>query len=99
MFAWPISPRDNPHATAAAGLVKSASSFAFNRHVKIEGGATIEPNYEHMKLARQDFINALDEVHPAFGGLPLPCPWLPLNDERMDGECAHTNSHHGGSLR
>ncbi len=53
--------------------MKSASSFAFNRHVKIEGGATIEPNYEHMKLSRQDFINALDEVHPAFGGWWSTC--------------------------
>jgi vesicle-fusing ATPase len=49
------------------GLVKSASSFAFNRHVKVGTVAGISEDIENMKVNRQDFLNALDEVRPAFG--------------------------------
>lgn len=48
------------------GLVKSATSFAFNRHIKVGTMAGIT-DIEHMKVNRQDFLNALDEITPAFG--------------------------------
>jgi vesicle-fusing ATPase len=48
------------------GLVKSATSFAFNRHAKI--GEKINPqDIKNMKVNRQDFMMALEEVRPAFG--------------------------------
>jgi vesicle-fusing ATPase len=49
------------------GLVKSASSFAFNRHVKVGTMAGISDDIANMKVNRQDFHNALEEVRPAFG--------------------------------
>ncbi|KAI9674121.1 MAG: transport between ER and Golgi ATPase protein [Caeruleum heppii] len=49
------------------GLVKSASSFAFNRHVKVGTVAGISDDIVNMKVNRQDFFNALEEVKPAFG--------------------------------
>jgi vesicle-fusing ATPase len=49
------------------GLVKSASSFAFNRHVKVGTVAGISDDINNMKVNRQDFANALEEVKPAFG--------------------------------
>ncbi|KAJ1914281.1 transport between ER and Golgi ATPase protein [Mycoemilia scoparia] len=50
-----------------AGLVKSASSFAFNRHVKVGDSANVAPDFEDMRVKRDDFMNALNEVKPAFG--------------------------------
>ncbi len=50
-----------------AGLVKSATSFAFNRHVKVGTTAGISDDVENMRVNRDDFLHALDEVHPAFG--------------------------------
>jgi vesicle-fusing ATPase len=68
------------------GLVKSATSFAFNRHVKVgeqrwnlttarvvtyvsQVGtiAGISDDVENLRINRNDFMNALDEVQPAFG--------------------------------
>ncbi|CAK5262535.1 unnamed protein product [Mycena citricolor] len=49
------------------GLVKSATSFAFNRHVKVGTMAGISDDVESMMVNRSDFMRALDEVHPAFG--------------------------------
>ena len=49
------------------GLVKSAASFAFNRHVKVGTIAGISDDIEHLRVNQGDFANALDEVHPAFG--------------------------------
>lgn len=49
------------------GLVKSASSFAFNRHVKVGTIAGVSDDIVNMKVNRADFHNALDEVKPAFG--------------------------------
>ncbi|PVH80287.1 AAA-domain-containing protein [Cadophora sp. DSE1049] len=49
------------------GLVKSASSFAFNRHVKVGTVAGVSDDIENMKVNRADFFNALDEVKAAFG--------------------------------
>ncbi|KFX96831.1 hypothetical protein V490_03114 [Pseudogymnoascus sp. VKM F-3557] len=50
-----------------SGLVKSASSFAFNRHVKVGTVAGVSDDIENMKVNRNDFMSALNEVKPAFG--------------------------------
>ncbi|KAJ6143420.1 hypothetical protein N7471_002873 [Penicillium samsonianum] len=50
-----------------AGLVKSASSFAFSRHVKVGTMASINEDVVDMKVNRADFLQSLDEVKPAFG--------------------------------
>jgi vesicle-fusing ATPase len=49
------------------GLVKAASSFAFNRHVKVGTMAGIRDDVINMKVNRDDFYHALEEVKPAFG--------------------------------
>jgi vesicle-fusing ATPase len=49
------------------GLVKSATSFAFNRHVKVGTMAGISDDIEDLRVNAGDFANALEEVHPAFG--------------------------------
>ncbi|OXG79077.1 vesicle-fusing ATPase [Cryptococcus neoformans A2-102-5] len=48
------------------GLTKSATSFAFNRHVKVGTVASFE-DVENIKIGRADFLHALEEVQPAFG--------------------------------
>lgn len=50
-----------------AGLCKSASSFSFNRHMKIGQTVKVDTNFDNMKIMRSDFIEALNEIHPAFG--------------------------------
>jgi vesicle-fusing ATPase len=50
-----------------AGLVKSATSWAFNRHIKVGSIASIDDDISDLKVTRADFLKALDEVHPAFG--------------------------------
>ncbi|KAJ1808494.1 transport between ER and Golgi ATPase protein [Coemansia sp. RSA 2523] len=50
-----------------AGVVKSASSYAFNRHIKVADTAELSQDISNMQIMRQDFLNALDEVKPAFG--------------------------------
>ncbi|KAH3672297.1 hypothetical protein WICMUC_004392 [Wickerhamomyces mucosus] len=51
------------------GLVKSASSFAINQKVNIGKGATKINNKDiaNMRVTRQNFLDALNEVSPAFG--------------------------------
>lgn len=51
------------------GLVKSASSFAINKTINIGKGATkLNPkDIAKLKVKREDFMNALKEVTPAFG--------------------------------
>ncbi|KAF9506121.1 hypothetical protein BS47DRAFT_1353273 [Hydnum rufescens UP504] len=49
------------------GLVKSATSFAFNRHVKVGTMAGISDDIENLRVNRDDFMHALGEVQPAFG--------------------------------
>lgn len=51
------------------GLVKSASSFAINKTVNIGKGATKlnQKDIAQLKVTRTDFLNALNEVVPAFG--------------------------------
>jgi vesicle-fusing ATPase len=50
-----------------AGMIKSATSFSFNRHVKVGSLATVTPDYENMKVNRDDFLRSLEEVRAAFG--------------------------------
>ncbi|CUA70324.1 vesicle-fusing ATPase [Rhizoctonia solani] len=49
------------------GLVKSATSFAMNRHVKVGTMAGISDDVENLRVNMGDFNYALEEVHPAFG--------------------------------
>ncbi|KAL6939638.1 transport between ER and Golgi ATPase protein [Hanseniaspora osmophila] len=51
------------------GLVKSASSFAINKTINIGKGVTKLNNKDitNLKVNRQDFLNSLSEVTPAFG--------------------------------
>ncbi|CAE6481743.1 unnamed protein product [Rhizoctonia solani] len=49
------------------GLVKSATSFAMNRHVKVGTMAGISDDIENLRVNMTDFNHALEEVHPAFG--------------------------------
>lgn len=49
------------------GLVKSASSFAMQRHIKVGTVAAIDDSVRDMKVEMQDFLRALDEVKPLFG--------------------------------
>lgn len=49
------------------GLVKSATSFAFNRHVKVGTSAGIADDVDKLKVNRGDFMHALEEVKPMFG--------------------------------
>jgi vesicle-fusing ATPase len=49
------------------GLVKSATSFAFNRHIKVGTMAGISDDVEHLRVNRSDFFSALEDVKPAFG--------------------------------
>src|SRR5437660_6448618 len=44
-----------------SGLVRSATSFAFNRHVKIGTVAGISQDIDKLKVNRADFMNALEE--------------------------------------
>lgn len=50
-----------------SGLVKSATSFAFARNTKVGTMASVSEDVVNMKVVRQDFLNALNEVKPAFG--------------------------------
>lgn len=50
-----------------AGVCKSASSFAFNRHIKVGSLASVAPDVDKMKVKMDDFLHALEEVKPAFG--------------------------------
>ena len=50
------------------GLVKSATSFAMQRHIKVGTVAAIdEKSIVDMKVMHEDFLRALSEVHPLFG--------------------------------
>lgn len=49
------------------GLCNSASSFAINQFTKSENIAKVDENISKMKLTRNDFLLALNEVKPAFG--------------------------------
>eukprot|EP01136_Pigoraptor_vietnamica_P001184 Opistho-1_new@27481 len=51
-----------------AGVVRSASSFAMNRLIKAAQKVEVnEDASKNLKVTREDFLNALEEVKPAFG--------------------------------
>lgn len=50
-----------------AGLVRSATSFALNRHVKVGTMAGISDDVNELVVKKEDFDLALEEVKPAFG--------------------------------
>lgn len=49
------------------GLINSAASFAFNRHVKVESGARVAPDAADLRVGMRDFDAAFGEVRAAFG--------------------------------
>ncbi|KAI1117585.1 P-loop containing nucleoside triphosphate hydrolase protein [Nemania sp. NC0429] len=49
------------------GLVKAAASFAFTRHTEVGQLAAVKQDVANMKINRSDFMNALTEVHSAYG--------------------------------
>ncbi|PFH56715.1 hypothetical protein XA68_16109 [Ophiocordyceps unilateralis] len=49
------------------GLVKAAASFAFSRHTEVGQLAAVKQDVAGMKVKREDFMNALTEVRPAYG--------------------------------
>ena len=50
-----------------SGLVRSATSFALNRHVKAGTAVGVANNVDEIMVNRDDFANAFDDVKPAFG--------------------------------
>lgn len=50
-----------------AGLVKSATSFAVQRHIKGGSAAALKDDIQDMKITMADFMNGLNEVQPLFG--------------------------------
>lgn len=49
------------------GLVKSASSFALQRHIKGGTVAAVKDDINQIQIRQQDFLSALEEVKPLFG--------------------------------
>ncbi|CAR65941.1 DEHA2G10252p [Debaryomyces hansenii CBS767] len=49
------------------GLCNSATSFAINKYTKSDSMAQVDANIAKMRLTRNDFLLALNEVKPAFG--------------------------------
>ena len=50
-----------------SGLVRSATSFALNRHVKVGTMAGVADDVDKMTVNRDDFEHAFDDVKPSFG--------------------------------
>ena len=50
-----------------SGLVRSATSFAMNRHVKVGTMAGVSDDVDKMTVNRDDFKHAFDDVKPSFG--------------------------------
>lgn len=50
-----------------SGLVRSATSFALNRHVKVGTVAGVADDVDRITVNRDDFEHAFDDVKPAFG--------------------------------
>ncbi|KAK2016326.1 ATPase [Colletotrichum eremochloae] len=50
-----------------SGVVKAATSFAFNRHTEVGNSAKMKSDVSAMKITMDDFENALTEVKPAYG--------------------------------
>lgn len=50
-----------------SGLVRSATSFALNRHVKAGTAVGVADDVDQIRVNRDDFEHAFDDVKPAFG--------------------------------
>lgn len=50
-----------------SGLVRSASSFAFSRYIKVGTMASVSEDVENLQVVMSDFEHALQEVKPAYG--------------------------------
>lgn len=50
-----------------SGLVKAAASLAFSRHTEVGQLAAVKQDVANIKVNRDDFMNALTEIQPAFG--------------------------------
>ena len=50
-----------------AGLVRSASSYAFNRQIKVGTEAGVADDVGNLTVNRADFDHALNDIQPAFG--------------------------------
>ena len=50
-----------------SGLVRSATSFALNRHVKAGTAVGVADDVDRIKVNRDDFEHAFEDVKPAFG--------------------------------
>ncbi|KAK5124403.1 hypothetical protein LTR85_001620 [Meristemomyces frigidus] len=50
-----------------SGLVRSATSFALQRHIKGGTVAALKDDVAEMQIHMEDFLGALEEVHPLFG--------------------------------
>lgn len=50
-----------------SGLVRSATSFALSRHVKVGTFAGVADDVDQLTVNRQDFEQAFEDVKPAFG--------------------------------
>ncbi|KAJ5481714.1 hypothetical protein N7475_000526 [Penicillium sp. IBT 31633x] len=72
-----------------AGLVKSASSFAFSRHVKVGTMASINDDVVNMKVNRSDFLHSLEEVKPAFG----------VSEEELSSRIPYGIIHYSATIR
>jgi hypothetical protein len=54
-------------ARAYAGLVRNATSYAFNKHIDTSKGVKAKDTVANVTLTRDDFMRALSEYKPAFG--------------------------------
>lgn len=49
------------------GLINSATSFALNRHIKVGNTVEVAKDAISMRVTKDDFLRALEEVHAAYG--------------------------------
>ena len=55
-----------------SGLVRAAASYAFRRHTKVGTMAGVSDDAADIRLNREDFLNAFNDVHSAFGVSDAP---------------------------
>jgi vesicle-fusing ATPase len=71
-----------------SGLVKAASSYAFQRHIKGGTVAALKDDITEMKIHQEDFLKALGEVKPLFG----------VSEEELDDCVRGGIIHYGPSI-
>ncbi|KAI5290652.1 transport between ER and Golgi ATPase protein [Ascosphaera aggregata] len=50
-----------------SGLVKAATSYALNRHIKVGTVADVSEDAMNVQVNMDDFMHALEDIQPAFG--------------------------------